>query len=104
LAQHSKGLIAMSACLRGDINETILADRYDEARRMAYSYSDMSVRTISSSKYRTTAWKQDKRLVPVSTGSRRRPGSRCRDQRFALPRRDDARAHEILNVHPDRRP
>ena len=30
-----KGLIAMSACLRGDINETLLADRYDEARRLA---------------------------------------------------------------------
>src|SRR3974377_841924 len=35
LAQHSKGLIALSACLRGDINETIMADRYDEARRIA---------------------------------------------------------------------
>ena len=29
LARHSKGLIALSACLRGDINETLLADRYD---------------------------------------------------------------------------
>src|SRR5438046_2552019 len=27
LASHSKGLIAMSACLRGDINETIMAER-----------------------------------------------------------------------------
>ena len=41
LAQHSKGLIALSACLRGDINETLLADRYDEARRLAYQYADM---------------------------------------------------------------
>ena len=37
LAQHSKGLIAMSACLRGDINETILADKYDDAKRLAHS-------------------------------------------------------------------
>jgi DNA polymerase-3 subunit alpha len=41
LAQHSKGLIAMSACLRGDINESLMGDRYDEARRIAYEYSDM---------------------------------------------------------------
>src|SRR3974377_1420822 len=41
LARHSKGLIALSACLRGDINETLMADRYDEARRLAYEYSDM---------------------------------------------------------------
>ncbi len=31
LSRHSKGLIALSACLRGDINETLLADRYDDA-------------------------------------------------------------------------
>ncbi|HZQ52739.1 MAG TPA: DNA polymerase III subunit alpha [Bryobacteraceae bacterium] len=41
LARHSKGLIAMSACLRGDINETILADRYAEARRLANEYTDI---------------------------------------------------------------
>src|SRR5438093_7852023 len=41
LAQHSKGLIAMSACLRGDINETILADRYEEAKRRANEYTDL---------------------------------------------------------------
>src|SRR5205814_8138446 len=39
LARHSKGLIAMSACLRGDINETILADRYEEAKRRANEYT-----------------------------------------------------------------
>src|SRR5216684_4134789 len=33
LAQHSKGLIALSACLRGDINETLVAQRYDDARK-----------------------------------------------------------------------
>lgn len=41
LARHSKGLIAMSACLKGDINETLLGDKYDEARRLAYEYQDM---------------------------------------------------------------
>src|ERR1700709_2888097 len=41
LAGKSKGLIALSACLRGDINETLLADRYDDARRMAYEYTDL---------------------------------------------------------------
>ena len=41
LAQHSKGLIAMSACLKGDINETLMGDRYEDAKRIAYNYSDM---------------------------------------------------------------
>jgi len=41
LAQHSKGLIALSACLKGDVNELILRDRYDDARRSAYEYRDL---------------------------------------------------------------
>ena len=41
LARHSKGLIALSACLRGDVNETLLADRYEDARRLAYEYQDL---------------------------------------------------------------
>src|SRR3989442_157246 len=38
LSRHSKGLIALSACLRGDVNETLLADRYADARRLADRY------------------------------------------------------------------
>ena len=41
LAAHSKGLIALSACLKGDINETLLNDNYQEARRLAYEYQDI---------------------------------------------------------------
>src|SRR5947199_6393981 len=41
LQQHSKGLIAMSACLRGHIPETILNEKYDDARRMAHQYGDI---------------------------------------------------------------
>src|ERR1700689_4549410 len=41
LSRHSKGIIALSACLRGDINETLLADRYEDARRIAYEYTDL---------------------------------------------------------------
>src|SRR5882757_4569699 len=38
LARHSKGLIALSACLRGDVNEALMADKYDEARKISYEY------------------------------------------------------------------
>ena len=31
----------MSACLRGDINETLLGDKYADAKRLAYEYSDV---------------------------------------------------------------
>jgi DNA polymerase-3 subunit alpha len=41
LAQHARGLIALSGCLKGDISEALAADRYDEARRLAYTYLDI---------------------------------------------------------------
>ena len=97
LARHSKGLIAMSACLRGDINETLLADRYDEARRLANEYTDLF---------------GQEQFLPGDAGSRARSGqdrdaagpaalaghrnSAGGDQRLALPPHDDVRAHEIL--------
>src|SRR5205085_10757019 len=64
LARHSKGLIAMSACLRGDINETILADRYDEARRLAYTYQDIFGRGNFFLEVQDHGLEQDKRLAP----------------------------------------
>jgi len=41
LARHSKGLIALSGCLKGDIPEALAADRFDDARRLAYEYLDI---------------------------------------------------------------
>ncbi|MBX9602630.1 MAG: DNA polymerase III subunit alpha, partial [Bryobacteraceae bacterium] len=41
LARHSKGLIAFSACLRGDINEALRDSREEEALRLAGEYADI---------------------------------------------------------------
>jgi DNA polymerase III subunit alpha len=41
LAQHSKGLIALSACLRGEVAEALVADKYDQARASAYRLRDI---------------------------------------------------------------
>ncbi len=41
LAQHSKGLICLSACLKGEIAETLMAGNYDAAKRAAYLFSDL---------------------------------------------------------------
>src|SRR5579863_3917734 len=97
LAHHSKGLIAMSACLRGDINETILADRYDEARRLAYTYQDIFGRGNFFLEIQDHGLEQDKRVTPqvnrlsAETGI---PLVATNDAHYL--QRDDARAHEIL--------
>ncbi len=41
LAQHSQGLIALSACLRGEVADALLADKYDQARANAYRLRDI---------------------------------------------------------------
>jgi DNA polymerase III subunit alpha len=41
LAQHSRGLIALSACLRGAVAEAITAEQYDAAREEAYRLRDL---------------------------------------------------------------
>src|SRR6267143_1696525 len=97
LSQRSKGLIAMSACLRGDINETILADRYDETRRLAYSYSDIFGKNNFFLEIQDHGLEQDKRLIPVVNRLSQETGIplvATNDSHYL--RRDDARAHEIL--------
>src|SRR5690349_5509319 len=41
LAKHSKGLIALSACLRGAVTEAVADQKYDQARENAYCLRDL---------------------------------------------------------------
>ncbi len=97
LARHSKGLIALSACLRGDVNETLLADRYEEARRMSHEYSDMFGKGNYFLELQDHGLEQDSRLLPLvnrlsaDTGI---PLVATNDSHYL--RQGDARAHEIM--------
>jgi DNA polymerase-3 subunit alpha len=41
LSRHSRGLIALSACLRGEVADGLLAENYDKAREAAYRFRDI---------------------------------------------------------------
>src|SRR5690242_14024897 len=41
LAKHGKGLIALSACLRGVVTEAVMEQKYDQARENAYRLRDI---------------------------------------------------------------
>ena len=41
LAKHSKGLIALSACLRGAVTEAVAEEKFDQARENAYRLRDI---------------------------------------------------------------
>src|SRR5579871_6221126 len=97
LARHSKGLIAMSACLRGDINETLLADRYEEAKRLAYTYADLFGKENFFLEIQDHGLDQDKVVIPQLhrlSQETRIPLVASNDSHYM--RKDDARAHEIL--------
>ncbi len=97
LAQHSKGLIGMSACLRGHIPETILNDKYDDARRLAHTYADIFGKNNFFLEIQDHHLEQDKRLTPQLNRLSHETGLplvATNDSHYL--RKDDARAHEIL--------
>ncbi len=97
LARHSKGLIAMSACLRGDINETLMANRYEEAKRLAYGYADMFGKENFFLEIQDHGLDQDKVVLPQVlrlSQETRIPLVATNDSHYM--RKTDARAHEIL--------
>jgi len=97
LSRHSKGLICLSACLRGDVNENVLNDKYDDARRLAYEYRDLFGKDNFFLEIQDHGLEQDKRLTPqinrlsIESGI---PLVVTNDSHYL--RKDDARAHEIL--------
>ncbi len=97
LSRHSKGLIALSACLRGDINETLLADKYEEAKKLAYEYTDLFGPKNFFLELQDHGLEPDKKVMPLvnrlaaDTGI---PLVVTNDSHYL--RHDDARAHEIL--------
>ncbi|MGA3237749.1 MAG: DNA polymerase III subunit alpha, partial [Bryobacteraceae bacterium] len=97
LAQHSKGLIGLSACLRGHIAETILSDKYEDARRLAHTYSDILGRNNFFLEVQDHHLDQDKKLTPELNRLSQETGLplvATNDSHYL--RKDDARAHEIL--------
>jgi DNA polymerase-3 subunit alpha len=97
LAQHSKGLIALSACLRGHIAETILSDKYEDARRLAHTYSDIFGRNNFFLEVQDHHLEQDKRLTPELNRLSHETGLplvATNDSHYL--RKEDARAHELL--------
>src|SRR5579864_1555364 len=41
LAEHSRGLIGLSGCLKGEVAEYLVEDKYDAARKAAAGYADI---------------------------------------------------------------
>ena len=97
LARHSEGLIALSACLRGEVAEALQADHFDEARRVAYQLQDIFGKGNFFLEMQDQGLEQEKRINPRLVEL---------SQQTAIPlvatndchylREEDARAHDVL--------
>lgn len=97
LAQHAKGLIGLSACLQGDVNETLLGDRYQDARRIAHQYEDMFGKGNFFLEIQDHNLPEDRKVLPQIVKLSREsdiPLVATNDAHYL--RRTDSRMHEIL--------
>jgi DNA polymerase-3 subunit alpha len=97
LARHAKGLIGMSACLRGDVNEALMADKYEEARRLASEYSDLFGKNNFFLELQDHGLEQDKIVMPGVCRLSKETGIplvATNDAHYLES--GDVRAHEIL--------
>jgi len=97
LARHAKGLIGLSACLRGEINETLAADRYEEGKRLAYTFTDILGRGNFFLEVQDHGLEPDRTVVPAMVRLSRETGIplvATNDAHYL--RREDARSHEIM--------
>ncbi len=97
LAQHSKGLIALSGCLRGDINEALLAGSYEQARKLAYEYLDIFGKGNFFLEIQNHGLDEDRVVIPGLVRLAQETGIplvATNDSHYL--RREDSRVHEVL--------
>ena len=97
LARHAKGLICTSACLASDVNQALLADKYDEARRLACEYQDIFGKHNFFLELQDHGLDDDKIVIPLVNKLSKElsiPLIVTNDAHYLT--KDDSRAHEIL--------
>ncbi len=97
LSQHSAGLIALSACLQGEINEKLRSGLYEDARRRAYAYQDIFGPGHFFLEIQDHGLDDDRAVLPQLNRLSQETGIplvATNDSHYL--RKEDARAHDIL--------
>ncbi len=64
LSRHSKGLICLSGCLRGDVQEALLNGKFDDARTLANEYQDIFGKGNFYLELQDHGLEQDRKVIP----------------------------------------
>ena len=65
LSRHSEGLIALSACLRGEVAEALVAENMDAARKAAYDFQDIFGKDNFFLEIQDQGLEQEKKINPM---------------------------------------
>ena len=97
LAHHSEGLIALSACLQGEVTAAVMAGRYNHARQSAYDLRDIFGKGNFYIEIQDQGLEEDRRVNPDLARLSRETGIplvATNDCHYLS--HDDARAQEVL--------
>jgi DNA polymerase-3 subunit alpha len=97
LAQHSKGLIALSACLRGAVTEHLMEERPEQAQEAAHRLRDIFGKDNFFLEIQDQGLEADKRVNPQIVALSKKSGIpvvATNDCHYL--RHEDARAQEVL--------
>ena len=97
LARYAEGLVCLSACLRGDLQETLLQQGYEQGRKLAYEYQDIFGKENFFLEIQDHGLELDKKLIPLQLRLARETGIplvATNDAHYLT--REDAGAHEAL--------
>jgi DNA polymerase III subunit alpha len=97
LARHSKGLICLSGCLRGDVNEALLEGRFDRATELTREYQDMFGKQNYFLEIQDHGLEADKLVIPQLEKLVRHTGIplvATNDAHYL--RHSDSHAHEVM--------
>jgi DNA polymerase III subunit alpha len=97
LSRHSEGLIALSGCLRGEVNEALLADNLAEATRVANQYREIFGKENFFLEIQDQGLEQEKTINPrLVELSRRTDIALVATNDAHYLRCEDAHAHDVL--------
>ena len=97
LASHAEGLICLSACLRGDLQETILNKGYQEGLKLANEYREIFGKENFFLEIQNHNLDLDKKLIPLQFRLSQETGIplvATNDAHYLT--KDDVQAHDAL--------
>ncbi len=103
LAEHSRGLIGLSGCLKGEVAERLMENNYDAARAAAGTFADIFGKENFFLEIQDQGLEMEHRIHPgpVQAGKRSRPAAR-RHQRQPLSLRGRRPRAGRDGLHSDR--